>query len=235
MDERWLFTAVVWGVHQVAFFATWGLFALLFRYGVARRFQVAEGKAPAPELQKRAVIEVLGGQVLLFAITAFVLFPAWTWMGGRAGAPLPSLFEIAWQLVACVLIQDTIFYWSHRALHVPKLFRAIHVKHHTFRHVRGQSSEYAHPVEAIANLVAFMLPAILLGSHLLTFGIWVAIRVVETVEAHSGYAFTRLASRHAFHHLYAAKGCLGSFFGVWDRIMGTDRQWREWRKQQTHR
>lgn len=235
MGERWLFTAVVWGVHEVAFFATWALFGLFFRWGIARRFQVAEGKAPPAELHRRAVGEVLRGHVLLFVVTAFVLYPAWSAMGGRSAAPLPSVFEVAWQLVACVLIQDTIFYWSHRALHRPRLYRAIHGKHHTFRHVRGHAAEYAHPIEAIANLIAFMLPAIVLGSHLFTFGIWVAIRVVETVEAHSGYAFTRLASRHAFHHLYAAKGCLGSFFGIWDRIMGTDRQWRAWRRGQPHR
>lgn len=235
MDERWLFTAVVWGVHEAAFFATWAAFGLLFRYGIARRFQVAGGKAPPAELHRRAVFDVLGGHVLLLVVTAFVLYPAWSYMGGRAGPPLPGIVEVLWQLAVCVLVQDTIFYWSHRALHVPRLFRAIHVKHHRFRHVRGHSSEYSHPLESIANLVAFMLPAILLGAHLLTFGIWVGIRVVETVEAHSGYAFTRLASRHAFHHMYAAKGCLGSFFGVWDRIMGTDRQWRAWRREQTHR
>jgi 4-alpha-methyl-delta7-sterol-4alpha-methyl oxidase len=235
MPERWLFTAVVWGVHELAFFATWAAFALMFRYGFAKRFQVAQGKAPPDELSRRATKEVLRGHVLLLLVTAFVLYPAWSWMGGRSGAPLPSLFEIAWQLVAFILIQDTIFYWSHRAFHLPKLFRAIHVQHHTFRHVRGHSAEYSHPVEATANLIAFMLPAIVLHAHLLTFGIWVLIRVIETVEAHSGYAFTRLASRHAFHHLYAAKGCLGSFFGVWDRIMGTDRQWRAWRSEQTHR
>jgi len=235
MGERWLFTAVVWGMHEVVFFATWALFGLLFRRGIAARFQVAQGKGPPPELHRRAVREVLQGHVLLFPIVAFVLYPAWSAMGGRSGAPLPSVVEIAWQLAVCILVQDTIFYWSHRALHIPRLYKTIHVKHHTFRHVRGLSAEYAHPVEVLANLVAFMLPAILLGSHLLTFGIWVGIRVFETVEAHSGYAFTRLASRHAFHHLYAAKGCLGSFFGIWDRIMGTDRQWREWRKEQSHR
>jgi 4-alpha-methyl-delta7-sterol-4alpha-methyl oxidase len=235
IDGRWLFTAVVWGLHEVAFFTTWGAFTLLFRLGVARRFQVADGKAPPPELSRRAVFDVLGGHGLLLVVTAFVLYPAWVAMGGRSGAPLPSALEIAWQLVACILLQDTMFYWSHRLLHRPRLFRAIHVKHHTFRHVRGHSSEYAHPVESIANLVSFMAPAILLHAHLLTFGLWVFVRVVETVEAHSGYAFTRLASRHAFHHLYAAKGCLGSFFGIWDRIMGTDRQWREWRRDQTHR
>jgi sterol desaturase/sphingolipid hydroxylase (fatty acid hydroxylase superfamily) len=149
--------------------------------------------------------------------------------------PLPSVLEIAWQLGALILLQDTLFYWSHRLFHRPRLFRAFHAKHHTFRHVRGHSAEYTHPVESIVNLFAFMAPAILLKVHLLTFGIWVLVRIYETVAAHSGYAFTGIASRHAFHHLYAAKGCLGSFFGVWDRIMGTDRQWREWRREQTHR
>lgn len=235
MDDRWLFVAVVWGLHEVVFFATWGLFGVLFRLGAGIKYQVAQGKAPADDLSSKAVREVLQGHVLLFAVTAFVLYPAWLFFGGHRGDPLPSLFEIAWQILACIVIQDTLFYWSHRALHVPRLFKAIHVKHHTFRHVRGHSSEYAHPVEVLANLAAFMIPPIVLGTHLLTFGIWVVIRVFETVEAHSGYAFTRLASRHAFHHLYAAKGCLGSFFGIWDRVMGTDKQWREWRKEQTHR
>lgn len=233
MGERWLFTGVVWGLHEVAFFAAWGLFALLLRLGVARRFQVAEGKAPPPALQRRAVVEVLRGHVLLLPITAFVLFPAWAAMGGRSGAPLPGAWEVAWHLVACMLLQDTLFYWSHRALHVPRLYKAIHGRHHAFRYVRGYASEYAHPVESAVNLASFMLPAIVLGTHLLTFGLWVFVRVLETVEAHSGYAFTRIASRHAFHHLYAAKGCLGSFFGVWDRLMGTDRKWRQWHAAQT--
>ncbi len=235
MDERWLFTAVVWGAHEIGFFATWGVFAWLFHRGIAQRFQVAQGKAPPADLGAKAWRDVLGGHVLLVPVVAFVIYPPWSSLGGRIGLPLPPPFEIAWQLLACILIQDTMFYWSHRALHLPRLYRAIHVRHHTFRYVRGHSSEYAHPVEVTANLVSFMLPAILLHVHLLTFAIWVLVRMVETVEAHSGYAFTRIASRHAFHHLYAAKGCLGSFFGIWDRVMGTDRQWREWRKDQSHR
>jgi sterol desaturase/sphingolipid hydroxylase (fatty acid hydroxylase superfamily) len=234
MSERLIFTAVVWGVHQLVFFATWAAFGLLFRYGVARRFQVAGGKPPAADVSAHAVKDVLVGQVVLLLGTAYLVFPAWAWMGGRMDAPLPSLLEVGWQLLVLILLQDTMFYWSHRLLHRPKLFRAIHAKHHTMRHVRGHSAEYAHPVENLANVVAFMGPAILLHVHLLTFGIWVFVRVFETVFAHSGYAFSPLASRHAFHHLYAAKGCLGSFFGVWDRVMGTDRHWREWRKQQSH-
>ncbi|MBX7078502.1 MAG: sterol desaturase family protein [Nannocystaceae bacterium] len=235
MGERWIFTAVVWGAHELAFFATWALFGLCFRLGVARRFQVADGKGPPPELARKAVGEVLRGHALLLPVTAFAIYPAWSAMGGTIGGAWPGAFEIAWQLLACILIQDTMFYWSHRALHLPRLYKAIHVKHHTFRHVRGHASEYAHPLEVFANLVSFMAPAIVLHLHLGVFGLWVLLRTFETVEAHSGYALSRIASRHAFHHLYAAKGCLGSFFGVWDRLMGTDRQWRQWRREQSHR
>ena len=234
MDERWLFTLVIWGLHEVVFFAVWAGFSLLHRFEVAPRFRVWEGKAPPPELQRRALLEVLPGHLLLLPITAFAFYPAWVWMGGTMGEPGPSLFEVAWQLLAFIVIQDTMFYWSHRWLHSPRLFRAIHRKHHDFRFVRGHSAEYAHPVELAVNVVSFILPAILLGAHLITFGLWVAIRVYETVAAHSGYAFTSIASRHAYHHLYAARGCLGSFFGLWDRIMGTDKHWREWREKQPH-
>ena len=75
----------------------------------------------------------------------------------------------------------------------------------------------------------------LLGVSWQVMAIWIVIRVWETYEAHSGYGFTSIASRHAFHHLHATKGCLGSFFGVWDRLMGTDAAWREWVKDQAHR
>ena len=234
IGERWLFTLVVWGLHEVVFFAAWGMFSLLHRYQVAPRFRVVEGKAPPPEISRRAVPDVLVGHAVLLPMAAYLFYPAWSLMGGHSGAPWPSPLEVAWQLVVCILLQDTLFYWSHRLLHTPRLFRAIHRKHHDFRYVRSHSAEYAHPVELAVNVLSFMIPAIVLGSHLLTFGLWVIIRVYETVSAHSGYAFTSVASRHAYHHLYAARGCLGSFFGVWDRLMGTDQHWREWRKKQPH-
>lgn len=234
MSDRWLFALTLWGAHQLVFFATWGGYAVMHRLGIAPRHRVVEGKAPPAELVRRATVEVLVGQVVFLPVAAWVLFPAWRWMGGDPGAPAPSLYQVAWQLVACIFIQDTVFYWSHRALHTKWLFRTVHRKHHDFRHVRGLAAEYAHPVELVTNLVSVMAGPILLAVHPVTFVLWMAIRVWETVEAHSGYAFTALASRHAYHHLYAARGCLGSFFGIWDRLMGTDTHWRRWRRDQPH-
>jgi sterol desaturase/sphingolipid hydroxylase (fatty acid hydroxylase superfamily) len=53
------------------------------------------------------------------------------------------------------------------------------------------------------------------------------VRMIETLEAHSGYTFSPISDRHAFHHLYATKGVFGSFVSPWDWLMGTDREWRK--------
>jgi sterol desaturase/sphingolipid hydroxylase (fatty acid hydroxylase superfamily) len=79
------------------------------------------------------------------------------------------------------------------------------------------------------NFVAFFAGPIAIASPFGIVAIWIVVRMFETVEAHSGYAFTGSSSRHAFHHLHAQRGCYGSFFSPWDRLMGTDKLWRQQR------
>ena len=87
-------------------------------------------------------------------------------------------------------------------------------------------------METSLNFVAFFGAPVLLGCHFYTLGVWVFLRVIDTVHAHSGYTVDGPASRHAFHHRFPTQGCLGSFWGPWDRWMGTDKAWREWKAQQ---
>jgi sterol desaturase/sphingolipid hydroxylase (fatty acid hydroxylase superfamily) len=62
---------------------------------------------------------------------------------------------------------------------------------HTCRYATpfGLTSEYAHPAEILfLGFATFFGPAIT-GPHLFTLWIWMILRVLETVEAHSGYDF----------------------------------------------
>jgi 4-alpha-methyl-delta7-sterol-4alpha-methyl oxidase len=93
-------------------------------------------------------------------------------------------------------------------------------------------AEFAHPVENTLNFIAFFAGPVLLGTPFLTLQVWVVLRMMETLEAHSGYALTPISDRHSFHHLYATKGIYGSFVSPWDRLMGTDREFRKAREQQ---
>jgi len=157
----------------------------------------------------------------------------WTATGGSMSAAWPPLWLLLLHLLAFIAIQDTIFYWGHRMLHTRWLFSHVHFRHHRFRIVRSHVSEYAHPFENLINLIALFAGPVALGSPLPAVAVWIVVRIAETVEAHSGYAFTGSSSRHAFHHLHAQRGCYGSFFGPWDWLLGTDRLWRQQRQART--
>ncbi len=232
MPPQLHFALILSALHTVTLLMVWALFAFMHRRGIAARFQVHGGSAPDAALSRRANRELISGHLLFPVLMYLVVHPLWSARGGSMTAPFEPPLEVALHLLAFILLQDTIFYWSHRTLHRPYLYKRIHARHHRFRYVRVPVAEFAHPVENALNFVAFFAGPVLLGSSFPTLMLWVVLRVIETTEAHSGYAFTGISSRHSFHHLYAAKGCYGSFLSPWDLLLGTDRQWRRWRKQQ---
>jgi sterol desaturase/sphingolipid hydroxylase (fatty acid hydroxylase superfamily) len=229
MDALLRFTLTVTLLHALTVGVVWGVFAWLFRRGIGRRFQVGGGKPPSPELSRWALRELALGHALFGPVVYLAVYPPWIARGGRIDAPFPLLSQLALHLLAFIAVEDTIFYWSHRLLHTRFLFRHVHAKHHRFRYVRVPAAEFAHPLENAINFVAFFAGPVLLGTPFPTLLVWIVLRMIETTEAHSGYAFTGVSSRHAFHHLHAQRGCYGSFWSPWDWLMGTDRKWRQWR------
>jgi len=133
-----------------------------------------------------------------------------------------------------MVIEDTTFYWTHRTLHSPLLFRKIHKIHHEYNNAVCIGFVYAHPIEFIlGNLIPLALPVFMLGSrmHVTTFMFWVAVRIGESVDTHSGYDFSwspyRLipfsgsSNLHNFHHNNVI-GDYSTFFSFWDKICGTN-------------
>jgi len=91
----------------------------------------------------------------------------------------------------------------------------------------------------MSNTLPFAAGPLLVGPHIVTWLLWVIIRVIETVDAHSGYRFPFSpfsllpfqggSERHFFHHSHNI-GSYGSFFNIWDRVTGTDKAFREFQK-----
>jgi 4-alpha-methyl-delta7-sterol-4alpha-methyl oxidase len=221
-----VFALVLAALHAGTLLATDALFEWMFRHGVAVRSQVDGGKPPKAEMLRRCVREVSFGQIAFAVVCGAVLYPLWTARGGRLDATWASFGAIVLYLAVYSVINETIFYWSHRALHTAWLYRHVHARHHRFVHVRVPVAEYAHGLENAVNFVAFFAGPLLLRAPFTTLCVWVVVRIFETAEAHSGYGLTRSASRHAYHHLHAHDGCYGSFLGFWDTLLGTDRAWR---------
>jgi sterol desaturase/sphingolipid hydroxylase (fatty acid hydroxylase superfamily) len=147
----------------------------------------------------------------------------------------PTIFEIVWQITLSMICEDTMFYFTHRTLHHPKLYPWIHKKHHEFYTTVSIAAEYAHPIEyAFGNVIPVFVFSKLIGSgmHLATLQFWLAMRVFETVDGHSGYEFSWSPYRllpfstsseyHNYHHSHNV-GNYESFFSIWDTVLGTNK------------
>jgi sterol desaturase/sphingolipid hydroxylase (fatty acid hydroxylase superfamily) len=165
-------------------------------------------------------------------------FPLFLFFGFTTDyATLPSLSKFIAQFLIFNVIEDTGFYWVHRALHIPWLYKRVHARHHEFIKPYSLVGEIAHPVEFLFNfLLPMMIGPFLLGYlqgvHILTFWIWMVFRGARGADAHSGYYLPfhplRLLSPiyggaldHDIHHQLRGRKSNYGGYKFWDWICGT--------------
>jgi len=144
-----------------------------------------------------------------------------------------------WYLPVSVLLylaaHDTWFYWTHRLLHRPVLFRRAHGVHHASRPPTAWAAMSFHPWEAMTGAVVIPVLVFLVPIHVAALGIVLAIMTVMGVTNHMGWEmFPRwlvdgpagrwliTASHHQKHHEHYRCN-YGLYFRFWDRLCGTDR------------
>lgn len=140
----------------------------------------------------------------------------------RVEASLPTLAELARDVVLCLLLRESLFYYSHRLFHVPYFYVRIHKKHHKFTAPIALAAQYAHPIEqVVANALPISLPPQIVGSHVLTFWAFLAWELFNTATVHSGYDFFQ--NKAKMHDLHHEKFNLNyGSLGLLDWVHGTD-------------
>ena len=142
------------------------------------------------------------------------------------------IFSWAWML----FLHDTYFYWVHRLMHHPKLYREVHLIHHKSTNPSPWTAYAFHPLEGlieslIAPLIAFTLPV-----HISAFGLFFLFQIIYNVYGHLGFElypknfhktfigkWINTSTAHNLHHK-RFNGNYGLYFLFWDRIMGTIRE-----------
>ena len=144
------------------------------------------------------------------------------------------LWYLPVSLLAYLLLHDTWFYWTHRWMHRPRLFRIAHAVHHASRPPTAWAAMSFHPLEAITGAVVVPALVFVIPIHVGMLSLVLAIMTVMGVVNHMGWEmFPRTlvhgpagrwlitATHHQAHHA-AYRGNYGLYFRFWDKACGTD-------------
>jgi len=232
-SDRVRFTCFFSGAYLAAFGGLNLFFGMCHCLHVFEQYKIQGPKMPSISLIWWSVLEAAVNAVLMIPI-AWVIFPLFN---TSMNLHLPGLLEVLVQCGTFALLNDTLFYWSHRLLHTQFLYGAIHKKHHTFHVVVGSAAVYAHPIENAISLVTTLcgpiwLVAVFFPVRMTTTMLWIFLATWESTEAHSGYAlpfspfsWIGVSTHHDFHHSHNM-GCFGGWFALWDRFCGTDQAFK---------
>ncbi|MEU5164327.1 sterol desaturase family protein [Streptomyces sp. NPDC020875] len=136
-----------------------------------------------------------------------------------------------WTLPLMLLVQDFLYYWSHRGHHVVRILWACHVVHHSSRKF-NLTTALRQPWTSL-TVWPFYLPMIALGVHPavvalcssinLVYQFWVHTERIGKLPRPVEYLFNT-PSHHRVHHA-SQGGYLDRNFGgiliVWDRLFGS--------------
>jgi len=141
---------------------------------------------------------------------------------------LPSFPRMMAELMAFLVIFDTLFYYCHRLLHTRNFYK-YHKSHHAWRAPVAAATAYGHPVDFFLHCVLpVALGPIMVRSHISTTWLWYLVISLHELNDHSGFHFPWLRSpqAHDYHHKVGAAN-YGNFSRVLDTLHGTDARYRE--------
>ncbi|XP_069510066.1 fatty acid hydroxylase domain-containing protein 2 [Ambystoma mexicanum] len=201
------------------------------------RYRIQLGKnSPVDSARLRqAALTVLCNQIFISLPMVMVMYPFMQWRGNPCGPELPTFHWVLLELSVFILIEELMFYYSHRLFHHPSLYKHIHKKHHEWTAPVGVVSLYAHPLEhMLSNMLPPMVGPMIMGSHVATIMLWFCLALLSTTVSHCGYHLPLLPSPefHDFHHLKFNQ-CFG-VLGVLDRLHGTDAVFKQTKACERH-
>jgi Delta7-sterol 5-desaturase len=232
--DRWLLSLTS-DLSDYAMFAIgfWLVLWVLLAPVLASR-KIRADRPPSRQLALEFVISLRS--LAIFSTIGALLF-----MVERAGyLPGPALaanWGWGWAIASFVLMvigHDAYFYWSHRLVHDPRLFRTFHRRHHR-SHNPSPFTAYSFDV-AEAAMQALFVPIwmFIVPTDWAMLGFFMLHQIVRNTMGHSGYElfpargdgkplfdFTTTVTHHDLHH-GQARWNYGLYFTWWDRLMGTE-------------
>ncbi|WP_395645070.1 sterol desaturase family protein [Terricaulis sp.] len=157
--------------------------------------------------------------------------------GWLPGPHIAAAWGAGWAAVSfalMVLAHDAYFYWAHRLMHDPRLFRRFHRRHHR-SYNPSPFTAYSFDLREAA-VMGFFVPVwmLVVPTQWPVVGFFVLHQIVRNTLGHSGYElfparadgrplfdFLTTTTHHDLHHAEAGYN-YGLYFTWWDRLMKTE-------------
>lgn len=140
---------------------------------------------------------------------------------------------LVFSILFMIIVHDTYFYWTHRLIHLPKIFKIAHKVHHISHNPTPWSAFSFHPIEAIISIGYIPIFIFLMPSHPFALFAFLSFMTFINITGHLGYEIFSImfmrsvvgkwlnaSTFHNLHHRHS-KYNFGLYFTFWDRLMGT--------------
>lgn len=137
-------------------------------------------------------------------------------------------------ILIMILIHDTYFYWTHRLMHLPMLFKWIHKTHHHSHNPTPWTAFSFHPLEAVISVGIIPIIIFLVPCHPFALFSFLSIMTLFNIMGHLGYEtfpkrlttnmlgkWKNTSTNHNIHHQRSQYN-FGLYFTFWDRVMHTN-------------
>jgi Delta7-sterol 5-desaturase len=216
---------------------------------LTRRRGVQAGPADRVKRDRQVKDEIRWSLIsaFIYAVPAGLAIQSWQgWGWTQIMVTLETPLQALWfplSILTYLFAHDSWFYWTHRWMHQPRLFKAAHAVHHASRPPTAWAAMSFHPWEAISGAIFIPAMLFLVPIHIGALAVVMLIATIMGVTNHMGWEifparwvngwFGRhfiSASHHEAHHRFY--NCnYGLYFRFWDRLCGTDRGLAKWSQQ----
>ncbi|MFT4834481.1 MAG: lathosterol oxidase [Marinoscillum sp.] len=172
--------------------------------------------------------------VAIFALIAILSF--WYWKDYNVlYESLDAMPMWYWWLTAIPIffIHDFYFYWAHRFMHLPKVYKWVHRVHHLSTNPSPWTAYAFHPLEAVVEAGILTVLAFTVPTHVYVILIFMIFQIIYNVYGHLGFElyprgfhktwigkYVNTAVSHNQHH-EKFHGNYGLYTLIWDRLFGT--------------
>jgi sterol desaturase/sphingolipid hydroxylase (fatty acid hydroxylase superfamily) len=204
------------------------IYSIFDHYKLFNKRKLQPEKYPSAKARASALLNVCLTQGLIFFPMAII--PVLLGVAPEVPRHAPLVSEFVFDFILMTVLQDTLFYWTHRFLfHSKWVYKHVHSHHHAFHAPHAVSAQAAHPFESVIGAAIIFVPGTLVARHQMT--VWIQFGIAEwySIESHSGYnsglfgflkGIVMFAPGHDYHHKFVAYN-FGGYFSFWDRFFGT--------------